>query len=169
MKMPKTYTVSKEQAEEVSKLRKTIGDKQVDKRLRAVQLRGEGKKNQEIAETLETSSDVISQWVSAFAKGGAEALLPKKRDGHHRNMSYEEEAALLAEFEERAEAGQIVEVSEIKRKYEEQVGHSIGSGQIYFVLARHNWRKIKPRSCHPKKASPEVIETSKKLTRGLEN
>ncbi len=40
MKMPKTHTISKEQAEEVSKLRKTIKDKQTDKRLKAIQLRG---------------------------------------------------------------------------------------------------------------------------------
>jgi len=51
---------------------------------------------------------------------------------------------------EKAEAGQIAEVS-----YEEKVGHSIHSGQIYYVLKRHNWRKVKPRSRHPQKASPE--------------
>lgn len=162
--MPKTYKITAKDAEEISKLRKGINDKQVDKRLRAVQLRGEGKKNKEIAEILETSSDVVSIWISEYAKGGAEALLPKKRGGNHRNMSYDEEAALLAEFETRANAGELVEISEIKQKYEEKCGHTIGSGQIYFVLARHNWRKVKPRSRHPKKASPEVIETSKKLT-----
>lgn len=167
--MPKTNEISAEQAEEILQLRKKIDDKQVDKRLRAVQLRGEGKKNPEIAEILETSSDVISQWVSAYVKGGSEALLPKKRVGHRRNMSFEDEAALLAEFEKRAEAGQIVEVSDIKTAYQELAGHPIGSGQIYLVLARHNWRKIKPRSRHPKKASPEVIETSKKLTLESEN
>jgi len=167
--MPKTYTISVEQAAEVSKLRRGLHDKQVDKRLRAVQLRGEGKKNGEIAEILETSSDMISMWVSAYAKGGAEALLPKKREGHRRNMSYAEEAALLGEFDDLAESGQVVEVSDIKRAYEEKVGHTIGSGQIYRVLHRHNFRKVKPRSRHPKKASPEVIETSKKLTLEFKN
>ena len=71
---------------------------------------------------------------------------------------------MLAEFEEKAESGQIVEVSDIKVAYQEKVGHAISSGQIYYVLKRHNWRKVKPRSRHPKKASPEVIEASKKLT-----
>jgi transposase len=136
----------------------------VDKRLRAVQLRGEGMKNEEIAATLETSSDMVSFWVASYAKGGVEALLPKQRGGNRRNISFEDEAKMLAEFEERANAGQVVETSEIKRKYQELVGHTIGSGQIYFVLARHNWRKVKPRSRHPKKAKQEVIEASKKLT-----
>ena len=76
---------------------------------------------------------------------------------------------MLAEFEAKAAAGQIVEVSEIKSVYQEKVGHTISSGQIYYVLKRHNWRKIKPRSRHPKKASPEVIEASKKLTPASKN
>jgi len=167
--MPKTYIIGAEEAKEISKLRQKIGNKQVDKRLRAVQLRSEGKKNKEIAEMLETSSDVISIWVSAYAKGGVKALLPKKYGGNHRNMSIEAEAALLTEFDEKAKAGQMVEISDIKQKYQEAVGHTIGNGQIYRVLERHNWRKIKPRSRHPKKASPEAIEASKKLTTPVEN
>jgi hypothetical protein len=78
-------------------------------------------------------------------------------------MTFEEETAFLAEFSGKAEKGQMVDVREIKLKYEEKVGHKIGSGQIYRVLNRHNWRKVKPCSRHPKKASPEAIEASKKL------
>ena len=167
--MPKTYRLTEADVSQVKKAREMNRDKQADKRLRAVQLRGEGKKNEEIAATLETSSDMISFWVCAYAKGGIGALLPKKREGHHRNISFEDEAKLLATFEERANAGQVVEVSEIKQKYQDLVGHVIGSGQIYFVLARHNWRKIKPRSRHPKKASNEAIDASKKLTLGSKN
>lgn len=162
--MPKTYTISEAQVAEIASMRKKISDKQTDKRLRAVQLRGEGKKNKEIAEQLETSTDMVSRWISDYVKGGIEALLPKKRKGRPLNLSFEEEAKLLSGFEKKAEAGQIVEVSDIKAAYQEKVGHPIPSGQIYYVLKRHNWRKIKPRSRHPKKADPEVIETSKKLT-----
>ena len=78
-------------------------------------------------------------------------------------MSYEEEAALLKPFEKEAEAGRMVEISEIKAAYQEAVGHSVGTAQIYYVLHRHKWRKVMPRSRHPKKASEEVIEASKKL------
>lgn len=162
--MPKTYTINKDDVCAVEELRKKNKDKQVDKRLNAVKLRGEGKKNNAIAEQLETSSDMVSRWISAYAKGGAEALLPKPRPGRPTNISFDEEAQMLAEFGAKAETGKIVEVSDIKAAYEEKVGHSISSGQIYYVLKRHGWRKIKPRSRHPKKASPEVIEASKKLT-----
>lgn len=53
--------------------------------------------------------------------------------------------------------------------YEERVGHSIGSSQIYRVLERHGWRKVMPRSKHPKKASEEVIAISKKLKKKSAN
>lgn len=138
----------------------------MDKRLRAVVLRGAGNNNKDIAKILETSTDMVSRWISAYAKGGTDALLAKARPGRPTSISFDEEAKLLAEFEAKAEAGQIVEVSDIKVAYQEKVGHTISSGQIYYVLQRHDWRKIKPRSQHPKKASPEVIETSKKLTHG---
>jgi len=50
----------------------------------------------------------------------------------------------------------------IKQEYIKLVGHSIGHEQIYRVLRRHGYRKIMPRSRHPKKASNEKIEQSKK-------
>ena len=79
-------------------------------------------------------------------------------------MTPEEEAAILEPFQKKAESGQMINVSEIKEAYEKAVGHKIGNGQIYRVLHRQEWRKVLPRSRHPKRASEEVIETSKKLT-----
>ena len=67
------------------------------------------------------------------------------------------------QYKARAEKGELVEISEIETAYQQAVGHSIGTSQIYYVLHRHGWRKVMPRSRHPKKASEEVIETSKKL------
>ena len=87
-----------------------------------------------------------------------------KELSEHPELASEEESKLLDSFAEKAELGQIIEVKEIKAAYEEKVGHSIGGGQIYGVLARHGWRKVMPRSRHPKKADDEAIEASKKLT-----
>ena len=162
--MPKTHEITQEQAAEIAKVRKGIQDAAVDKRMRAVQLRGEGKKNPEIAETVESVSKVVSRWVSDYVKGGIEALLPKNHGGNRRNLSFAEEAELLSAFKEKAAQGQIVEVSDIEAAYREKVGRDIGNGQIYRVLKRQGWRKVKPRSRHPKKAPPEVVEASKKLT-----
>jgi transposase len=79
-------------------------------------------------------------------------------------MSVEEEARLLDRFEKKAEQGQMLDTRAIAEAYEKAVGHPISSSQIYRVLRRHGWRKVMPRSKHPKKASDEVIATSKKLT-----
>ena len=80
-------------------------------------------------------------------------------------MSFQEEEALLEPFMAQAEKGQMLDTAELEKRYEEAVGHRIGSGQIYRVLKRHDWRKVMPRSKHPRKASEEVIETSKKKRR----
>ena len=85
--MPKTYKISAENAAEIKEVRKTITDKKVDRRLYAVQLRGEGLTNDEIAQKLDTSDKMVSQWVSAYINnGGIAALLPKERIGMHRNL-----------------------------------------------------------------------------------
>ena len=86
--------------------------------------------------------------------------------GNRRNMSFEEETTILAPFRERAEKGEMVEVIEIAKAYQSAVSHPVSKGQIYCVLHRHGWRKVMPRSRHPKKASEEVIEASKKLKQG---
>jgi len=54
-------------------------------------------------------------------------------------------------------------VNEIKEAYEKVIGHRTSTSQIYCVLHRHGWRKKMPRSKHPKKASDEAINASKKL------
>lgn len=162
--MPKTYDISKEEAEKIEDVRKTVTDKRIDKRLHAVQLRGEGMKNPAIATKLDTATRVVSRWVSNYRNKGIDALMGGKYGGNRRNMSVDEEAEVLSIFKKQAEQGKIVEISEMKLAYEEKVGHKIGKGQIYRVLARHGWRKIMPRSKHPNKASNEVIKTSKKLT-----
>ena len=60
----------------------------------------------------------------------------------------------------------MIEVKEIEAAYQAAVDHPISVSQIYFVLHRHGWRKVMPRSRHPQKASDEMIEASKKLSPG---
>ena len=81
-------------------------------------------------------------------------------------MTYEEEQAILDRFTEKAEAGQIITVKEIKSAFDEKLGKDTGRGYIYMLLARHKWRKIRPRPKHPKRTSDEEIAASKKLKPG---
>ena len=100
-------------------------------------LRYEGKKNPEIAEKLDISTDRISHIVSQYKREGLEEFMRVKYTGHNWNMSYEEEQAILDTFAERAEAGQIITVKEIKAVFDEKLGRDTGRGYIYMLLARH--------------------------------
>ena len=79
-------------------------------------------------------------------------------------MRVEREVDILATFKARAEKGELIEISEIAKAYQSAADHPASRGQIYCVLHRHGWRKVMPRSKHPKKASDEEVEASKKLT-----
>lgn len=162
--MPKTNKISEFQVAEIKKYREINKDKNIDKRLRAVQLRGEGIGNKKIAVIVESHPTVVSRWVCKFVNGGINALLKGKFGGNRRNLSLDEEKEFLATFKEKAENGEIVTVKEIKVAYCEKIGHKCGKGQIYRVLDRHEWRKIVPRKEHPNKASEAEIDASKKLT-----
>ena len=162
--MATRYQFSTEEVEQIRNARKANKSKQVERRLRVLELMSEGYKNRDIAEATGYHEAYLRQLVSKYREGGLGALTDNHYPGNHRNLSNEEEAALLEEFSEQAAAGQMVNTAEIKAAYEEAVGHSIGGGQIYYVLKRHKWRKVMPRSRHPQKADEEVIKTSKKLT-----
>ena len=161
--------VKEEQIQELESAEKTNKRKDVDRRLRALLMHASGKKVSEIAQVTGYSLSNIGKLVRTYRAGGLAAIVENHYGGNHRNMSYEEEAALLEPFRKKAGAGQMVDVSEIETAYRQAVGHSIGTSQIYYVLHRHGWRKVMPRSRHPKKASEEVIETSKKLTKKSSN
>ena len=163
------YIFTEEQIQEITNAAKANKRKNVDRRLRALLLRAKGNKLAEIAQATGYSFSNITKLVRTYREGGIAAIVENHYGGNHRNMSYEEEAALLKPFEKKAEAGQMVEISEIKAAYREAVGHSVGTAQIYYVLHRHKWRKVMPRSQHPKKANEEVIEASKKLTLEWQN
>lgn len=128
-------------------------------------MKAEGATYNEIIRITGYSKASVANIVKLYFEKGIEEIVTNKYGGNHRNLSYEEECKFLEGFDKKALNGQIVEVREIKEAYEKKVGHRIGNGQIYTFLARHNWRKIMPRSRHPKKANEEAIEASKKLSK----
>lgn len=163
------YRITAEQKTELEAARRKNKNKRVEKRLRALCLRGEGKGLAEIAELTGYSRWHVSKLISSYCKNGLSAIVDNHYKGNRRNMSYEEETAFMEDFRQKAEAGQIIDTREIAAAYEEKVGHSIGGSQIYYVLGRHGWRKVMPRSKHPNKASEEEIASSKKLKKKSRN
>lgn len=158
------YVFTKEEIGEIQEARRKNRDKNVDRRLRALELKAAGCTGQEIARLTDYNPGYVSKLAAKYRKGGIEAITGNHYGGNRRNMSYEEEAELLAQFINEADGGHITDVSAIKAAYDEKIGHETGHGQIYYVLHRHGWSKKLPRSRHPKSASPEEIDASKKLT-----
>ena len=138
-------------------------DKNVHKRLVALIKRAEGESRETAGIASGLSLNQKSFLTAKYMNKGIEAIVKQHHTSHHWNMSYDEESALLEQYKLAAESGQIVSVSEIKEAYDKALGRVTNKTQIYNVLRRHNWRKVMPRSRHPKKASLEAIEASKKL------
>ena len=164
--MPSRLIIRRQEIKDLEAARKENQNKNVDRRLRVLILHAKGKGRAEIAKQTEYSVTYISKIVAKYVDLGIEAVVGNHYRGNHRNMDIESETALIDSFKKRAEAGQIIEVSEIKAAYETAVGRSLETnrGQIYNVLERQGWRKVMPRSKHPNKASEEEIDSSKKLT-----
>ena len=158
------YTFTSEEKEEIKAARKENRNKKIEKRLEALEMRAEGKRNKEISEKTGFHVQYITVLVSQYKANGLSSIIENHYHGNHRNLSYEEEEAILEPFRKEANAGKMVSVRDIEEAYRKAVGHPIGTAQIYYVLHRHGWRKVMPRSKHPKKADEEAIDASKKLT-----
>ena len=161
--MASNYKFSSEEIAAIKAARRETKDKRADARLKALELRAEGMKSSEVAQATGFHPAYVTTLVAKYRDKGLKAISGNHYGGNHRNMSVEEEAAILAPFKERAEKGELVEISEIAKAYQREVEHPVSKGQIYCVLHRHGWRKVMPRSKHPKKASDEDIAASKKL------
>lgn len=153
----------------IREARKKNRDKNVERRLHALELRAEGRTCQEIAEISGYNIWYVSKLARKYHTGGISAITENHCGGNHRNLTFEEEEKLLEPFINDANGGRITDVSAIKAAYDEKIGHETGRGQIYYVLHRHGWKKKMPRSKHPKSAAPEAVEASKKLTLELQN
>lgn len=104
----------------------------------------------------------VSRIVNRYRVKGIEAIVGVRHNHGNRYMTREKETEFLQKFSTLAEVGQIIEVTQIHLAYEEAVGHPVTRAAIYYLLKRHHWRKVMPRSKHPQKASDEEIDAYKK-------
>ena len=167
--MGSRYQFTEEEIAAIKETRRKNKDKRAEQRLKALELRAKGESANAVSQATGFCAEYVSQLVKKYRDNGLEAIAGNHYGGNHRNMSREEEAAILEPFKGRAEKGEMVETHEIAEAYQAHVEHKVSNGQIYCVLERHGWRKVMPRSKHPKKASEEVMETSKKLKQKSRN
>lgn len=153
-------------AEEKQEIQAALEQQQtphVYKRLLVLKMRAiNGKESREIADTTELCVTSVNRILLRYKEQGLEAIVSKRHNHGKRYMTSEEEVEFLNTFAEKAQAGQVIEVTDIHNAYQLAVGHDVTRNAIYYLLHKHNWRKVMPRSRHPKKASEAEIEAFQK-------
>jgi transposase len=83
---------------------------------------------------------------------------------HNETISVETERLFLDEWAEKAGAGGVVVVGELREALQRRAGKKIPLYTVYRILARHGWRKVAPDTKHPK-SDPAAQEAYKKNSR----
>ena len=158
--------IPKEANATLSSLLKSAKGKREYQRVLCIWLRAEMDMSPtDVARALGWSVGYVKQVQARYLKDGEISLKVEPRGGRYReNLSVTEERALLAPFFAKAERGQLLLVTEIKRAYEVRVGYKVPKSTLYRLLERHGWRKIAPRPFHPK-SDPAAQEAFKKTSR----
>ena len=154
---------SEEQKDEIKKAYKDSKNPKEHHRLLCLKLRVcKGYSTNKIAEIVEYKPTYVDELISKYNRNGITDIAIKKQVGNRRNFSVEEEKEFLQTFQKQAEAGQMLVINDIQTAYEKLFGKPVPKATVYNLLHRNGWRKIMPRSKHPKKASPEAIAAYKK-------
>ena len=159
------FEISEKEYEAIKEAEKATKDKKTSRRLRILMQRYEGRKVREISEITGMRINSISQMCRRYREQGLEEFTRNKYTSNRHAMTAEQEEAILLKFKEEAEGGHEVTAVEIKKAFDEARGKETGRGYIYMLLKRHGWRKVMPRSKHPKAADEEACEASKKLSK----
>ncbi len=121
----------------------------------------------QIAEMVGLETQTVRNIQSAYLKQGELGLCQSGQGGRRRfNLSIEEEEVFLSIFELDGEMGDMLEVSQVHRTYERQIGRRVPKSTVYRLMHRHGWRKLAPRPKHPK-GDKEVVKRFKKTSEGL--
>jgi transposase len=105
---------------------------------------------EQTAEAIGVSKGWACRLRRQFIRQGGLRNKPRPTRGGRRreNMTPEEETAFLAPFFEKAAAGGILVVSEIKQALDARLGRQVALASVYNLLHRHDWRKIAPDKRH---------------------
>ncbi len=156
--------ITEEEFKKIQAARKANKNKRVEKLLEVLTLRYESKSNREIAERTGYNERYVTTLLAKYRKMGLEEFIRIKQTSHYRKMTEAEEVRILEKCSELAVQGKVLTVADIRQVFEEELGEKTVTSYIYRLLKRHGWRKIMPRAKHPKAASEEEQNSSKKLT-----
>jgi transposase len=125
------------------------------------------RKAEEIALHTGVSTTTVHRVIARYNRIGPASIEPSAKGGrHHDYLTFEQEQTFLQPFFARAERGEIATVEHIQQAFEAQVKHQVHRTSIYRLLHRHGWRKLAPRSRHPKANQEEQDAFQKKTSSG---
>jgi len=154
--------------ERLSELRKSIREVRIWKQVEAIWLKESlGWSGKEIAmvlgDQIQTVYSLWHRWKRDGIKRFENRISPGGR--RHAYLSEEEEREWLNGLKRSSESGKRVTVAQIQASYEARVGKSVAPSTVYRILKRHGWRKVVPRSQHPKTVPEKLEKARKKLRR----
>jgi transposase len=134
------------------KIKETIGFWRVQKWLIIYNAVNFPRKSQEIANQLAVSKSLVNKTISEYNKQGPSTIDTIGKGGRKNSyMTMEQEGKFMDLYLLKAQQGQVATATEIKEGFEKEIGKKVHKTSIYRLLDRHNWRKVVPRSFHPKK------------------
>ena len=155
--------ISEEEYKAIKAAAQQNKNKRVAKRLEVLELRYKEKSNAEISKMTGFNVRYITALMGLYKKQGLAEFIRIKQTSHRRNMTEAAEAEVLVMCDQEAEAGKMLTVDTVRKKLEEKLGRETSHNYVYRVMKRQGWRKVMPRSKHPKAASQEEQDSSKKL------
>src|SRR5258708_21597457 len=121
------------------------------------------RKGEEIALDPGVSATTVHRGISRYNRLGPVVIEQSAKGGrHHEYLTLEQEQAFLQPFFAQAERGEIATAEQVQQAFEAEVQHAVHSNSIYRLLHRHGWRKLAPRSRHPKANQEEQDAFQKK-------
>ena len=108
--------ISEEEYREIEAAAKANKNKRVAKRLEVLEMRYAKKSNTEIAAKTGFNKLYVTTLIQIYKRQGLAEYIRIKQTSHRRNLSEAEEAEILAECEEEAEAGQMLTAEAVRRK-----------------------------------------------------
>jgi len=165
MKMKNKEKFDSKQKSQIRHWKKKTTDAKLYRKIEVIDYAAKGYTHKEISKLTDFSYSRISDLVREFANNGIGYFTKEHRKGNsRRNLTPEQEEQIINEFREKAIKGEVVSLTEMKLRYEEIRGKETANSTFYDFLERMKWRRVMPRGSHPKKATDEAIEASKKLT-----
>jgi transposase len=148
--------------EGLKKQMKASANREQFQRWQAIFLTSKGLTSEVVAEYVGTTKGTVHQWVHQYNHNGPNGILLQGRGGRRFGLlTLEEERNLLEQVRSKAEQGRILTACAIKFHIEEKTGKEVSEDYLYDVLHRHEWRKVMPRSRHPKADSAKQEEFKK--------